>query len=114
METSAGATQSAFDKIDATPAEQMKGALNKMKNAGIELGIAFIPVISKVADLISGAAEKFSNLSDAQKENILKWSAIAIAVGPTLKIIGGGIKTFTALKSIFGGVSAAMGVVSTA
>ena len=110
METSAGATQSAFDKMDATPAERMKGALNKMKNAGIELGIALIPAFEKVADVISELAEKFSGLSDEQKESILKWGAIAIAAGPALKIVGGGIQTFVTLKSALGGVSAAMGI----
>ncbi len=113
METSAGATQSAFEKIDATPAERMKGALNKMKNAGIELGIALIPAITKIADVISGLAEKFSGLSSEQQENILKWGAIAIAAGPVLKLVGGGISTFVKIKSAIGGVSAAMGVAST-
>ena len=32
MQKSAGATQEAFDKMDATPAEQLKGALNELKN----------------------------------------------------------------------------------
>lgn len=110
METSAGATQSAFDKIDATPAEQMKGALNKLKNSGIELGIALIPAITKIADVISGLAEKFSGLSSEQQESVLKWGAIAIAAGPVLKLIGGGISTFVSLKSALGGVSAALGI----
>ncbi len=113
METSAGATQSAFEKIDATPAERMKGALNKMKNAGIELGIALIPAIEKIADVISGLAEKFSGLSSEQQESVLKWGAIAIAAGPALKLLGGGISTFVKIKSAIGGVSAAMGVAST-
>jgi len=113
METSAGATQAAFDKIDATPAEQMKGALNKLKNAGIELGIALIPAFNKIADVISGLAEKFGNLTEEQQESILKWGAMAIAVGPALKLIGGGIQTFVTLKSALGGLSAAMGVAST-
>ncbi len=113
METSAGATQSAFEKIDATPAERMKGALNKMKNAGIELGIALIPAITKIADVISGLAEKFSGLSSEQQESVLKWGAIAIAAGPALKLIGGGIQTFASLKGIIGGTSAALSIFGT-
>lgn len=113
MEQSAGATQSAFDKIDATPAEQMKGALNELKNAGIELGVALIPAVTKIAGAISGLAEKFSNLTDEQQENILKWGGIALVAGPAFKLIGGGIKTFTNLKSIIGGTSKALGVFKT-
>ncbi|MEG1256902.1 phage tail tape measure protein [Clostridium sp.] len=110
MEGSAGATQAAFEKIDISPAEQMKGALNKVKNAGIELGISLVPAITKVADVISGLADKFSNLTDEQQSNILKWGGIAIAAGPVLKLVGGGIQTFASLKSIIGGTSAALGV----
>lgn len=110
MEQSAGATQSAFDKIDATPAEQMKGALNELKNAGIELGISLIPAVTKIADVVSGLADKFSNLSDEQQENILKWGGIALAAGPVLKLVGGGISTFTKVGSAVGGVSKALGI----
>ena len=89
MEESAGATQQAFEKMDATPAEQMKGALNKLKNAGIELGVSLIPAFNKVADVISALAEKFGNLTEEQQENILKWGGIAIAAGPVFKLIRG-------------------------
>ncbi|MGL4730324.1 MAG: phage tail tape measure protein [Clostridium sp.] len=110
MGNSAGATQEAFNKMDATPAERMKGALNKVKNAGIELGISLVPVFEKVADGIDKLATTFGNLSDEQKENIVKWGGIAMAAGPTLKLISGGINTFVNFKSVIGGVSTALGV----
>lgn len=110
MGESAGATQSAFEKIDATPAEQMKGAINELKNSGIKLGLSLVPVITKIADVISGLADKFSNLSTEQQESILKWGAIAMAAGPVLSIIGTGIQTFTSLKGAVGGVSKALGI----
>ncbi len=110
MEKSAGATQQAFEKIDSTPAEQMKGALNKLKNAGIELGASLVPVFNKVADGISSLAEKFGNLTEEQQANILKWGGIAIAAGPALKLLGGGLQTFVNLKSVIGGTSKALNV----
>lgn len=112
MGESAGATQKAFEKIDATPAEQMKGAINEMKNAGIELGVALVPVFTDIAGVISGLAKKFSGLTDEQKENVLKWGAVALAAGPVLKLVGGGIQTFASFKSILGGTSKALGVLS--
>ncbi|SDO76664.1 phage tail tape measure protein [Clostridium gasigenes] len=113
MGISAGATQAAFEKIDASPAEQMKGAINKMKNAGIELGIALVPAFTKIAEVISGLAEKFSGLSSEQQENMLKWGAIALVVGPVLKMVGGGIQTFASFKSILGGTTKALGLFET-
>ncbi|MDB2101740.1 phage tail tape measure protein [Clostridium paraputrificum] len=110
MEKSAGATQQAFEKIDATPAEQMKGALNKVKNANIELGSSLVPMFNKVADVISKVADKFGSLTEEQQENILKWGAITMVAGPALKLLGGGVKTFVNLKSVIGGTSKALGL----
>lgn len=105
MEESAGATQSAFDKMDATPAERMKGAWNKVKNAGIELGESLVPLFEKTADIINNLVDEFNSLTDEQKENILKWTALSAAVGPVMKVVGGGVQTFINLKSAIGGVS---------
>ncbi|MDM8312910.1 phage tail tape measure protein [Clostridium cadaveris] len=112
METSAGATQQAFDKMDATPAEQLKGAINKLKNSAIQLGVKVIPVVTKITNGISNVADKFSNLSDEQQENILKWGGIALAAGPVIKLIGGGISTFVKIKSAIGGTSKALSILS--
>lgn len=109
MEHSAGATQSAFAKMDATPAEKLAGSINKIKNAGIKLGESFIPVIEKISDKISGLAEWFSNLDESQQENIITWGAMFAGIGPILQLIGGGITNFVKLKSAIGGVSEAIG-----
>lgn len=113
MQESAGATQAAFEKMDATPAEQFKGALNELKNAAIELGVALIPAFKQVAEVIKDLARKFSGLSEEQKENIVKWGAMAMAVGPVLSIIGKGLQTFVTLKSAIGGISTGLGAFTT-
>lgn len=102
METSAGATQKAFEKIDATPAEQLKGALNELRNEGVHFGAAFVPVIEKASDILGDAAEAFSELTDEQKENVVQWGITLAAAGPALKLIGGGIQTYTKLKTGIG------------
>lgn len=114
MEKSAGATQAAFEKMDATPAEQMKGALNELKNESIKLGAAFVPAIEKVADVIGGVAEAFSGLSEEQKDNVIKWGMVLAAAGPVLRLIGGGITTYTKLSNVMGGVNAGIKTFGTA
>lgn len=111
MATSAGATQAAFDKMDATPAEQLKGSLNELRNEGIKFGAAFVPVITQAGDVLSKTADAFSNLSDKQKDNVIKWGMVLAAVGPTMKVVGGTITTFTKISSVMGGVTKALGVV---
>lgn len=109
MNKSAGATQSAFDKMDATPAEQLKGALNKLRNEGIKFGASFIPVITKVSEVLSKVGDAFAGLSEQEQQNVIKWMALAAAVGPVLKVVGGGIGTFTKLSSVMSGASTALG-----
>lgn len=109
MQNSAGATQEAFDKMDATPAEQLNGAINKLKNDAIKFGAAFVPVVTKVSDKLGEVADRFSNLSDEEKENAIKWGLVLAAAGPVIKVVGGGITTFTKLASVIGGASKVVG-----
>ena len=109
MQNSAGATREAFDKMDATPAEQLNGAINKLKNDAIKFGAAFVPVVTKVSDKLGEVADRFSNLSDEEKENAIKWGLVLAAAGPVIKVVGGGITTFTKLASVIGGASKAVG-----
>lgn len=111
MNTSAGATQEAFEKMDATPAEQLKGALNELRNSGVKFGAAFVPAITKVSDVLSGAADAFSGLSEEQQENVVKWGMVLAAVGPVMRVTGGAITTYTKLASVIGGVTKATGTV---
>lgn len=109
MRTSAGATQKAFEKIDATPAEQLKGSLNELRNAGIKFGAAFVPAIEKVSDVISNVAEGFSNLSEKEQENIIKWGGLLAATGPTISVFGGTVRTFAKLSDVMMASSSAFG-----
>lgn len=114
MGNSVGATQKAFEKIDATPAEQLRGALNELRNEGVRLGAMFVPVIEKTADIVGDVADAFSNLSDEQQDNIIKWGMVLAATGPALKVVGGGVTTFTKLASAVGGVSKGLKTFGTA
>lgn len=113
MQDSAGATQEAFEKMDATPAEKLSGAMNLLKNSTIKLGVELIPFAVKAADAISNLADKLAGMTDEQRENIIKWGGIALAAGPVIKLLGGGIITFVKVKSALSGVSAAAGLFST-
>lgn len=93
MTNSAGTTDTAFKKVADTTEARLKKKLNELKNQGIEIGEKLIPLAEKGIQFLGKIADKFNNLSDTQQENLLKWSALAIAAGPFLKILGGGIST---------------------
>ena len=105
MQKSAGATQEAFDKMDATPAEQLKGALNELKNEAIKLGAKAIPVVTEAAKFISKLVDGFTKLSPAMQDNIIKFGLVAAAAGPVLKIAGGLVTTYGKLKPLVSGAT---------
>lgn len=109
MNQSAGATQEAFEKMDATPAEQLKGALNELRNAGIKFGASFVPILSNVADVVGDAADRFNEMSEEERQNVIQMLAVTAAVGPMLKAVGGGITTFTKVSSVISGTTSAIG-----
>lgn len=57
------------------------GPLLKAMNSGLQ---AVKPWISKLADM----AKAFSEMSEAQQQNIIKWGLLAAGAGPALSILG--------------------------
>jgi TP901 family phage tail tape measure protein len=88
MASSAGATQKAFDTMNANPAIQMQIKLNELKNKAIEVGEKLIPYAEKGMSAISDLVDKFDKLSDSQKNAILQGAGIVAAGGPILKVFG--------------------------
>lgn len=91
-------------------------AENKAADLGVKFGEAFQNVIQKVREL----KEKFDGLSPSMQQTILKavgiGSAIAVGLGPALKIIGPIVSGFghllTAVSGASGALSAIGGVIA--
>lgn len=93
---------------------------------------SLLPTFEKVVNKAIELTEKFNGLSQEQKDQILKWGAIAAAIGPALIVFGkvtsaigtvsSAIGKFTSLKSVStvidgfvkacGGTAGAFGVVA--
>lgn len=104
MKNSTGAASDAMDKMNDTSAHKMQVALNDIKNAAIELGAAFTPVFTEIADIVSGAARAFSSLSPEVQGVIAKIMMIVAVAAPVLLIVGKFI-------SIIGSVISAIGMI---
>ena len=52
MENSTGATQDAFNKLNAEPIEKLNKSMNNLKVKGIELGLEMLPVVNKILDSV--------------------------------------------------------------
>lgn len=86
-----------------TQLDNLKGSITLMtsalEGAGIIIGDYFVPYIRKAADFINKVATRFNELSKEQKDNVVRWVAIAAAAGPVLSIGSKLIKLFVSLKS---------------
>ena len=124
MGDATGATQAAYEKM-LTPAERMNISITKVKNSLIQFGAALTPVFNKFADIIGSIGDRLNNLSEGQVNAIVKFAAVAAAVGPVILIFGktvmliGGVtrefgsmfKTMANFKGIAGLITSPAGIV---
>lgn len=82
------ALQEEADKRYATMESRFEMVKNKINACAIELGEGMMPVAEKSVDKIGDLTEKFADLSDEEKETILKTAGVVAISGPLLKIIG--------------------------
>lgn len=113
MSSAAGLTQKSYEKM-LTPAERWQMALNKIKNAGIQVGEKLLPVFEKTTGVVSQYADRFANMSDSQIEKIIKIAGIAAAIGPAITAFGKLVSGSSKLLGIFAKVSKAGGILKIA
>jgi len=66
----------------------MQQAMAELKGIFLELGDILLPFIKDFVEGFRGMLETFQNLSPEQKEQAVRFAAIAAAVGPVLIIVG--------------------------
>lgn len=113
MNGAAGLTQQSYEKM-LTPAERWQMALNKIKNAGIQVGEKLLPVFEKITGVVSQYADKFANMSDEQINKIIKISGVAAMIGPAITVFGKMVTSSSKLLGVFARVSKAGGVLKVA
>lgn len=119
MSNSAGETDDAFKKVDATTNEKLKKSFNEIKNTATEFGDAIVtsalPTIEKFGQGVKEASEWFKSLDDNTKENIVKLGGFIVVVGPALVALGSFSKgisnTVTGIKDMCSFTKSAIDVV---
>lgn len=100
------------------PWDQMKVAINNLMLAGNDLAQELFktlaPIIEEVVKKVKEFTEWFRNLSDEQKETIVKIGLIVAAAGPLLVIFGKAISGIGGVVSAFGSLVGAAPAVATA
>lgn len=78
-----------------TTESRVKLAKNSIREAGITLGNAFLPVIGDAADKVAGLAQGFADLDDESKKQITTGLGITAAIGPATLLLKGVIGLLT-------------------
>ena len=95
-----------------TTESQLKIFKNKLTDIAIEFGGPLLKALNSGLDAakpwlqtLSDMAKKFSEMSTEQQQSIIKWGAMAAAIGPALKFFGKG-------ASIIGGFAKGLGTIA--
>ena len=96
-----------------TTASQIEIAKNKLVALGIQIGEHLIPIVIKMVDGISGAIDKFSNMSEGTQKTILVVAGLVAGIGPLLLVVGKIISLVGTASLVFSTVSGAIAVVTT-
>lgn len=83
----AGLTDEKFEQL-LTPAQKLKIEFNKLKNTGIEFGIALMPLVTQFTEKLGQVTEKIKNLSPEQRQLIIRFAGMAAIIGPVIGVIG--------------------------
>ena len=109
MGDSTGAASSAMDKMNDTSAHNMQVAMNDIKNAAIELGGAFAPVMSGLASVVSTVASAFSRLPQPVQTVIAVILGVVAVAGPLIIVIGSVISAVGAIAPVIGVIGGVLG-----
>lgn len=101
-----GATKEMADTMAKTTQGKIKAMISALEECALQLADILLPAIQKVVEWITNMAKKFQSLSPAAKEAIVKFAALAAAIGPVLSIGG---KLITLCSGIVSAFSAAAG-----
>nr|DAO15556.1 MAG TPA: minor tail protein [Caudoviricetes sp.] len=99
-----------------TTESQLKIFKNKLTDIAIEFGGPLLKALNSGLDAakpwlqtLSDMAKKFSEMSTEQQQNIIKWGAMAAAIGPVIKFLSGGASIIGGFAKVIGATTRGIG-----
>lgn len=106
------ALQDEANKRYETTASQLSQAKEQIGNVAIEIGERLVPYIQKGLDVVDNLTQKWDSLSTAQQDNIIKFAALAAAIGPVVVGIGTFVTSVSTLINAGGAIVTAIGALT--
>lgn len=98
------------DEVQDNTASSIQKLTAKTKNLTNDLGKKLLPIANKVLEKANDLVDGFNNLSDEEKDNIIKIGLMVAAAGPLLKVGSTAISTIGKVSSGLGTMTQAIGV----
>lgn len=106
-----GAAQEMADTMLDNTKGTFESLSGSLESAGIAIQQALAPSVRELSEWIQDLVDDFNDLSDEEKENIVKTALLVAAIGPAVKILGKlGTGVGTAVKGL-GTFSKAVGLI---
>lgn len=103
MTSASGTLDAAFETRVSSRSAQLEGAMNRLKNTGVELAQNLYPAVDAVTNAIGGVADYVGQLDAGTQQTIVSLGLMAAALGPTLTGIGKMITAGKVLASVMTG-----------
>ena len=108
LENSSGAANNARKELENTAMGGFNALKSAAEAASITLGEALMPTVNKVAGFITNLASGIANMNNETRESVIKFAAIAAAIGPLLVVLPSIIGAIGMLISPVGLITAAI------
>ena len=103
MTSASGTLDAAFETRVSSRSAQLEGAMNRLKNTGVELAQNLYPAVDAVTNAIGGVADYVGQLDAGTQQTIVNLGLMAAALGPTLTGVGKMIMAGKMLASVMTG-----------
>lgn len=88
MAGAAGGLNRALAETAESPAHKIDMALSRLQAQATKWGELLLPRVADLAMHLTKLMEQFNKLTPEQQQQVLKWAAIAAAIGPVLYVMG--------------------------
>jgi len=113
MEKSGGVAKETADIMLNNLSGQVTILKSALEGLAIQFGEIILPYLKQFVEWIQNLTQKLSELSPEQKEQIVKWAAIAASIGPVLLIVGKLVTGFGGLITTVGKIPGAVSSIKT-
>lgn len=107
---SSNSMQDSIDRLYKTTKKKAEAQLRRLQSLGADFGKEMLPTLEKIIDKAEVFINSLENMSDAEKENILKIGLFVASMGPATKVLGTAGKVIGTTTKGIGTFSQAVGL----